>query len=142
MRCDTGYRPPIRERGHAVEGGLWVRPSSWEALSDPKSWKCASGDTGPIVTKQLADYRLLQSEGVVPGGPGHDGMVLCEGYGPLKQIRDCVALKDNTWPNPRGGRRGPCQWRGVACRLAASAGSLKLASDRDVRPGQPTAHNC
>jgi predicted nuclease of predicted toxin-antitoxin system len=67
----------LRSRGHDVEsvGGR----SEWQALSDAEVVEVARRERRAIVTNNLRDFRPLHHEAIVPGGPGHFGMVFVPG---------------------------------------------------------------
>jgi predicted nuclease of predicted toxin-antitoxin system len=67
----------LRDRGHDVEA-IKGHPSH-EALPDPEVLDLARTQGRAIVTNNLADFRSLHHEAVIPGGPGHFGMVFIAG---------------------------------------------------------------
>jgi len=65
-------------RGHdvqAVVGQLLNR----EALSDPEIMTLARSEHRAVVTNNLRDFRPLHYEAIMPGGPGHYGMIFIPG---------------------------------------------------------------
>ena len=67
----------LRLRGHDVES---VRGrSDWQALSDAEVVEVARRERRAIVINNLRDFRPLHHEAIVPGGPGHFGMVFVPG---------------------------------------------------------------
>jgi predicted nuclease of predicted toxin-antitoxin system len=64
-------------RGHDVVAiaGHPDRPS----LSDPDVMALARTERRAIVTNNPRDYRPLHNEAIVPGGPGHFGMIFMPG---------------------------------------------------------------
>jgi len=62
----------LRSRGHDVEA---IKGSDHEKLSDPQVMDLAREQQRALVTNNLRDYRPLHHEAVIPGGPGHHGMV-------------------------------------------------------------------
>jgi predicted nuclease of predicted toxin-antitoxin system len=67
----------LRARGHDV-GAVAGHPDR-EALSDPEVMAIARAEHRAVVTNNLRDYRPLHHEAIVPGGPGHFGMVFIAG---------------------------------------------------------------
>jgi Domain of unknown function (DUF5615) len=67
----------LRARGHDVEA-VAGHPDR-EALSDPEVMAIARAEHRAVVTNNLRDYRPLHHEAIVPGGPGHFGMVFIPG---------------------------------------------------------------
>ncbi len=63
----------LRARGHDVEA-VSGHPA-WEALSDSEVMAIARAERRAVVTNNLRDFRPLHHEAVVPGGPGHFGMI-------------------------------------------------------------------
>ena len=63
----------LRARGHDVEA-VAGHPDR-EALSDPEVMAVARAEHSAVVTNNLRDYRPLHHEVIVPGGPGHFGMI-------------------------------------------------------------------
>jgi hypothetical protein len=62
----------LRARGHDVEvAGHRDR----QALSDPEVMALARAEHRAIVTNNLRDYRPPHHDAIVPGGPGHFGMI-------------------------------------------------------------------
>jgi hypothetical protein len=67
----------LRDRGHDVEA-VSGHPDR-EALSDREIMGLARREQRAVVTNNLRDYRPLHHEAVVPGGPGHFGMIFIPG---------------------------------------------------------------
>lgn len=67
----------LRARGHDVEA-VAGHPDR-EALSDPEVMAIARAEHRAVVTNNLRDYRPLHHEAIVPGGPGHFGMIFMPG---------------------------------------------------------------
>ena len=67
----------LRTRGHDVEAV--AGHSGREALSDPDVMALARAERRAIVTNNIRDFRPLHVEAVLPGGPGHYGMIFMPG---------------------------------------------------------------
>jgi predicted nuclease of predicted toxin-antitoxin system len=67
----------LRSRGHDVESVSGR--SDWQALSDAEVMEVARRERRAVVTNNLRDFRPLHHESIVPGGPGHFGMVFVPG---------------------------------------------------------------
>jgi hypothetical protein len=67
----------LRSRGHDVES-VSAR-SEWQALADAEVMDLARRERRAVVTNNLRDVRPLHHEAIVPGGPGHFGMVFVPG---------------------------------------------------------------
>ncbi len=67
----------LRERGHDVEA-VKGNPSH-EALSDREVMEVARAEGRAVVANNLVDFRPLHHEAIIPGGPGHFGMVFMPG---------------------------------------------------------------
>ena len=67
----------MRARGHdvAAVAGQPGRP----ALSDPEVMAIARAERRAVVTNNVRDYRPLHHEAIVPGGPGHFGVIFMPG---------------------------------------------------------------
>lgn len=67
----------LRANGYDVESvaGHPLR----EALSDREVLDLARSEQRAVVTNNLVDFRPLHHEAIVPGGPGHFGMVFLPG---------------------------------------------------------------
>ena len=63
----------LRARGHDVES-VAGQPDR-ESLSDPEVLELARAEHRAVVTNNLRDFRLLHHDAIVPGGPGHFGMI-------------------------------------------------------------------
>ncbi len=63
----------LRARGHDAEAVAGHRDR--QALSDPEVMALARAEHRAIVTNNLRDYRPLHHDAIVPGGPGHFGMI-------------------------------------------------------------------
>ena len=64
----------LREPGHDV---LAVADHpGWVALPDPEVMTLARTERRAVVTNNLRDYRPLHAEAIIPGGPGHFGMIV------------------------------------------------------------------
>ena len=81
LLLDEMFAPAIarelRARGHDVES-ISGR-SEWQSLSDAEVMALAQRERRAIVTNNLRDFRPLHHEAIVPGGPGHFGMVFVPG---------------------------------------------------------------
>src|SRR5205823_12847610 len=66
----------LRERGHDVLA-IADHPG-WVALSDPEVMPLARTERRAVVTNNLRDYRPLHADAIMPGGPGHLGMISCQ----------------------------------------------------------------
>jgi predicted nuclease of predicted toxin-antitoxin system len=62
----------LRARGHDVQS---IKGSPHERLSDSDVMDLARSEQRAVVTNNLQDFRPLHNAAVVPGGPGHFGMV-------------------------------------------------------------------
>jgi hypothetical protein len=51
----------------------------WVALSDPEVMTLARTEHRAVVTNNLRDYRPLHADAIIPGGPGHFGMIFMPG---------------------------------------------------------------
>jgi predicted nuclease of predicted toxin-antitoxin system len=67
----------LRSRGHDVEA-VAGHPER-EGLSDPEVMAWARAEHRAIVTNNLRDFRPLHTEAILPGGPGHFGMIFMPG---------------------------------------------------------------
>lgn len=67
----------LRATGHDVQA-VAGHPDR-EALSDPEVMALARAQHRAIVTNNLRDYRPLHHDAIVPGGPGHFGMIFMPG---------------------------------------------------------------
>lgn len=67
----------LRARGNDVEA-VAGHPDR-ETLSDPEVLALARAERRAVVTNNLRDYRPLHHEAIVPGGPGHFGMIFMPG---------------------------------------------------------------
>jgi hypothetical protein len=67
----------LRARGHDVHA-VAGHPER-EALSDPDVLALARAERRAIVTNNIRDFRPLHVEAVLPGGPGHYGMIFMPG---------------------------------------------------------------
>jgi predicted nuclease of predicted toxin-antitoxin system len=67
----------LRDRGHDAEGV--VGHPGREALSDPEVLALARAEHRAVVTNNLRDFRPLHQEAIIPGGPGHYGMIFIPG---------------------------------------------------------------
>ena len=67
----------LRERGHDVQA-VAGHPDR-EALSDPEVMAVARAEHRAVVTNNVRDYRPLHYEAIMPGGPGHFGMIFMPG---------------------------------------------------------------
>lgn len=64
-------------RGHDVQS-VAGHPER-ESLSDPEVLALARVQQRAVVTNNVRDFRPLHVEAVLPGGPGHFGMILMPG---------------------------------------------------------------
>lgn len=67
----------LRARGHDVEA-VAGHPER-QALSDPQVMAIARAENRAVVTNNIRDYRPLHHEAIVPGGPGHFGVIFMPG---------------------------------------------------------------
>lgn len=67
----------LRDRGHDVQA-IAGHPLH-AALSDREVMDLARGQDRALVTNNLVDFRPLHHEAIIPGGPGHFGIVLMAG---------------------------------------------------------------
>ena len=67
----------LRARGHDVEAV--AAHTEREALSDPDVLALARAERRAVVTNSIPDFRPLHVEAVLPGGPGHYGMIFMPG---------------------------------------------------------------
>jgi predicted nuclease of predicted toxin-antitoxin system len=70
----------LRERGHDAQA-VTGQPA-YEALSDREIMDLARAQGRAVVTNNVADFRPLHHEAVLPGGSGHFGMILMAGSCP------------------------------------------------------------
>jgi Domain of unknown function (DUF5615) len=63
----------LRSRGHDVLAVAGERDR--EGMSDPEIMALARAERRAVVANNLRDYRPLHHEAIMPGGPGHYGMV-------------------------------------------------------------------
>lgn len=93
MGCWTGGHPAVKllldemlspaiarelsVRGHDVQA-VAGHPE-WEALPDSEILALARTERRVIVTNNVRDFRPLHVESVMPGGPGHFGMIFMSG---------------------------------------------------------------
>lgn len=66
----------LRAHGHDVEAS---DQSTHKALSDREVMELARSQRRAVVTNNVVDFRPLHHEAVVPGGPGHFGMIFMPG---------------------------------------------------------------
>ena len=67
----------LQARGHDVQA-VAAHPAR-EALPDPEVLALARSERRTIVTNNVRDFRPLHVEAVLPGGPGHYGMIFVSG---------------------------------------------------------------
>jgi predicted nuclease of predicted toxin-antitoxin system len=67
----------LRVRGHDVES-VAGHPDR-QALSDHDVMALARAERRAVVTNNLRDYRPFHHEAIMPGGPGHFGMIFMPG---------------------------------------------------------------
>jgi hypothetical protein len=67
----------LAARGHDVQAVAGHQDR--EALSDPEVLAIARAVRRAIVTSNVRDFRPLHGEAVMPGGPGHFGMIFMPG---------------------------------------------------------------
>ena len=84
LLLDEMFSPAIarelQSRGYDVESVSGR--SDWQALSDAEVMEVARRERRAIVTDNLRDFRPLHHEAILPGGPGHFGMVFAGGSYP------------------------------------------------------------
>ncbi len=66
----------LRDHGHDVKA---IKGSEHEQLSDREVMDLARSEHRAVVTNNLVDFRPLHHEAIMPGGPGHWGMVFMPG---------------------------------------------------------------
>jgi predicted nuclease of predicted toxin-antitoxin system len=67
----------LSARGHDVQAVAGHQ--GWEALPDPEILALARTERRVIITNNVRDFRPLHVEAVMPGGPGHPGMIFMSG---------------------------------------------------------------
>jgi predicted nuclease of predicted toxin-antitoxin system len=67
----------LQARGYDVQA-VAAHPQ-WEALPDPEVLALARAERRAVVTNNVRDFRPLHVEAVIPGGPGHYGMIFMSG---------------------------------------------------------------
>lgn len=67
----------LRSRGHDVVAVAGDRDR--EGMSDPEVMAFARAERRAVVTNNVRDYRLLHYEAIMPGGPGHFGVIFMPG---------------------------------------------------------------
>jgi len=67
----------LRARGHDAEA-VCGHPDR-EVLSDPEVLALVRAEHRAVVTSNLRDFRPLHHEAIIPGGPGHYGMIFIPG---------------------------------------------------------------
>jgi Domain of unknown function (DUF5615) len=67
----------LRARGHDVQA-VAGHPER-EALFDPDVLALARVERRAVVANNIRDFRPLRAEAVMPGGPGHYGMIFMPG---------------------------------------------------------------
>jgi predicted nuclease of predicted toxin-antitoxin system len=67
----------LRQRGHDAEA-VAGNPDR-QTLSDPEVLALARAERRAVVTNNLRDFRPLHHEAIIPGGPGHYGMIFIPG---------------------------------------------------------------
>jgi hypothetical protein len=67
----------LRAAGHDVVAVAGDRDH--EGMSDPEVMALARAERRAVVTNNLRDYRPLHHEAIIPGGPGHFGMIFMPG---------------------------------------------------------------
>jgi predicted nuclease of predicted toxin-antitoxin system len=67
----------LRARGHDVQA-VAGHPER-KALSDPDVLALARMERRAVVTNNIRDFRPLHVEAVLPGGPGHYGLIFMPG---------------------------------------------------------------
>ena len=67
----------LQARGYDVQA-VAAHPLR-EALPDPEELALARAERGAVVTNNVRDFRPLHVESVLPGGPGHYGMIFMSG---------------------------------------------------------------
>ena len=94
----------LSARGHDVQA-VAGHPER-EALSDPDVLALARAERRAVVTNNIRDFRPLHVEAVLPGGPGHYGMVFMPGT--YRRTRDdigrivaAVEAKPGQYPGER-----------------------------------------
>lgn len=95
----------LRDRGHDV--AAIKEHSLHQALSDPEVMDLARAQGRAVVTNNVVDFRPLHHEAIVPGGPGHFGMVFLPGgyrraKGDVGRIVAALELTLAEFPGDRG----------------------------------------
>lgn len=67
----------LRARGHDVEA-IAGHPDR-EALPDPEVLTLARTEHRAVVTNNVRDFRPLHNDAIIPGGPGHFGIIFLPG---------------------------------------------------------------
>jgi predicted nuclease of predicted toxin-antitoxin system len=67
----------LQARGYDVQA-VAAHPRR-EALPDPEVLALARSEQRAVVTNNVRDFRPLHTEAVIPGGPGHYGMIFMAG---------------------------------------------------------------
>jgi predicted nuclease of predicted toxin-antitoxin system len=67
----------LQARGYDVQA-VAAHPQR-EALSDPEVLALARAEQRAVVTNNVRDFRPLHTEALIPGGPGHYGMIFMAG---------------------------------------------------------------
>ena len=77
-RAEVAVDAPVTGQGlHDVQA-VAGHPER-EALSDPDVLALARSERRAVVTNNIRDFRPLHVEAVLPGGPGHYGMIFMPG---------------------------------------------------------------
>ncbi len=67
----------LQTRGYDLQA-VAAHPQ-WEALPDPGVLALARSQRRAVVTNNVRDFRRLHVEAVMPGGPGHYGVIFMSG---------------------------------------------------------------
>ena len=67
----------LQARGYDVQA-VAAHPQR-EALPDPEVVALARAERRAVVTNNVRDFRKLHAEAIMPGGPGHYGMIFMSG---------------------------------------------------------------
>jgi predicted nuclease of predicted toxin-antitoxin system len=114
----------LRARGYDVQA-VAGHPER-EALPDPEVLALARAERRAIVTNNVRDFRLLHVEAVMPGGPGHFGMIFMSGHyrrtkSDIGRIIAALEAKIAQYPGDEGLANAE-EWPAVGADSASGAG--------------------
>ncbi len=99
-------------RGHDVQA-VAGHPER-EALSDPEVLALARAERRAVVTNNVRDFRPLHVEAVLPGGPGHYGMIFMPGTTGAPRTTSAGSSQPSRSSSANTRRGRPRQRRGMA----------------------------